>query len=156
MNTLLSNIAQERESLQNEIAVLGARIASTQEVLNVLYDKLSRLDKAEAALRGESLTVFQSVKPKVATVNPLEAPLKQEMTIKQMVLQILNDNPEGLVALDILDEIEIRFDKTYARTSLSPQLSRLFNDGKIHKRGKVWILGQSPFGSTLTEGEDLM
>ena len=62
-----------------------------------------------------------------------------------MVVAVLKDHPDGLVALDILKNINERFDKEYVRTSLSPQLTRLMNNGKVHKKGKTWLIGPSQF-----------
>lgn len=60
--------------------------------------------------------------------------------IKRLVLEVLGDNPIGLDALQILDKINQRASKPYMRTSLSPQLSRLKDDGYITLEGKIWRL----------------
>ena len=67
------------------------------------------------------------------------------MTIKQMVLDVLTGHTNGMIALDILSEINTGFDKSYIRSSLSPQLSRLRHQGLIHKSGKRWILGKDKY-----------
>jgi len=65
-----------------------------------------------------------------------------EPTIKEAVLEALAQRPEGMTALEILDEINKRyFDGKIVRTSLSPQLSRLKNDDKkVTLRGNRWHL----------------
>ena len=65
-----------------------------------------------------------------------------EPTIKEAVLEVLKHKPEGMTALEILDQINERyFNGKYVRTSLSPQLSRLKNDDKkITLRGNRWYL----------------
>lgn len=131
MDSLLSDIATKRRDAEAEIRALRARIES-------LMHDLSDLDKAEAAVRGQSLTVFQSLKPK-------QKPPKVYRTIKEMALAVLEDYPNGLVALDILSEINSRFEQSYVRTSLSPQLSRLRQGGFVHKSGKRWVLGKNRF-----------
>jgi hypothetical protein len=63
-------------------------------------------------------------------------------TIMQAVLEVLRQHPNGMTALEILEEINNRhFDGTIVRTSLSPQLSRLKDrDHKIILRGTRWFL----------------
>jgi hypothetical protein len=63
-------------------------------------------------------------------------------TIMNAVLEVLKQQPEGMTALEILDEINSRyFNGKYVRTSLSPQLSRLKDrDRKITLRGNRWYL----------------
>ncbi|KGJ65713.1 hypothetical protein BJA5080_08307 [Bradyrhizobium diazoefficiens SEMIA 5080] len=58
----------------------------------------------------------------------------------EAVLEVLNHKPNGMTALEILDEINAKyFGGTIVRTSLSPQLSRLKNrDGKLELRGDRW------------------
>ena len=140
MDTLIEYIASERKVVEDKIlsreatiAALSTQISVAQAEISILQSDLGRLDKAEAALRGQPLTVFKSVTP----------PKSGSPTIKKMALAVLTENPEGLAAIDILSKINARFSKSYSRTSLSPQLSRLFNDGEIHKRGKLWVLGPS-------------
>ena len=67
-----------------------------------------------------------------------------EATIKEMVIDILDKEDGDLTALAILDQINRRTGIDYPRTSLSPQLSRLKAEGKIHREGRYWSLGQDP------------
>jgi hypothetical protein len=67
------------------------------------------------------------------------------MTLKQAVVEVLQDNEHGLLALNILREINRRHNAGYVRASLSPQLSRLKQEGNIELTGRVWHLkGQVP------------
>lgn len=63
-------------------------------------------------------------------------------SIKDYVVQVLSDSQKGMVALDILAAINERFEKNYDRTSLSPQLSRLRQDGVLGLRGPIWYLAR--------------
>jgi hypothetical protein len=65
---------------------------------------------------------------------------RQPKTIKEAVLEILGRYPMGLTAMDILREINASLNTSYARTTLSPQLSRLKHEGKIMQSGIVWLL----------------
>lgn len=69
---------------------------------------------------------------------------KPPITIKQAVLQVLKEHPEGLIALDILKKINERHALGIVRTSLSPQLSRLKGDRKIVNRGNLWLRTPQP------------
>ena len=63
------------------------------------------------------------------------------ITIKEAILATLDHKPDGLTALEILDELNAKyFNGGLARTSLSPQLSRLKErDRKITLQGDHWI-----------------
>ncbi|GLQ22754.1 hypothetical protein GCM10007853_06280 [Algimonas ampicilliniresistens] len=139
MDDLLANIAAQRA----EIAI---KILDLQSTLDELYGDMSRLDKAEAAIRGQSLTGFKNLKPERAKREAAPEPYR---SIKQMVRLVLTDFPDGLIALDILSKINERFGKSFPRTSLSPQLSRLKQSGDIYKDGKRWVLA----GSNHREGD---
>lgn len=64
------------------------------------------------------------------------------LTLKEMILLTLRTRQRGADALTILDEINTRWNVGLERTSLSPQLSRLKNEGKLKLNGKVWHLAQ--------------
>lgn len=66
-----------------------------------------------------------------------------EATIKEAVLEILNDHAGGLTALDILAAVNRRLNVEYPRTSLSPQLSRLKAEGWVDLNGTFWSLAKS-------------
>ena len=149
VESVINIIDAERSKLEADLACLDVEIGERLAKRSILQSDLSRLDKAEAALKGQNLTAFKSVKQsdaKQAAIAP---------TIKMMVLEVLQDNPEGLVALKILERINKTYNRSYKRTSLSPQLTRLANEGKIHKRRKTWIFGPNPFGG-LHHGGDVM
>ena len=132
MDSLVTEIAQRRNAAKAEIEALRAEIIG-------LENDVSFYDKAEAEITGRSLTVFRSSSlDKRKMPEPLPIIYR---TIKQMILIVLEDYPKGIVALDILNEVNKRFDQEFPRTSLSPQLSRLRQSGDIHKSGKRWILG---------------
>jgi hypothetical protein len=61
-------------------------------------------------------------------------------TIMSDVLNILRKHPRGMIALDILAELNKEREYPLERTSLSPQLSRLKYAGYIDLRGSNWTL----------------
>ncbi len=111
---------------------------------------LKELDALEAAER----LYLESQKEKSSTSNswvptvpkqisfPLEAQGSQkEMTIKQMIVRLLEEEyPGGLTALEVLDQIQRRWKPTLMRTSLSPQLSRLSRGSIITNVNGKWFL----------------
>ena len=134
----MKSIAAQRSGLEAEKASLTAK-------LHEIEDHLTRLDKAEAALHGQGVNVYRTLKRDRARKGITEklVPDVKTPTIKQMVLVVLEGEPNGFTALTILKKINKRYGTNYVRTSLSPQLSRLMQANQIHKRGKRWVLGQS-------------
>jgi chromosome segregation ATPase len=114
-----------------------------------LADQLPAMSAAFNKLRQELVAMQATFN---ATANELEAideaikKLEQagssteHVTIMQAVLAVLEHKPNGMTALEILDEINAKyFNGTIVRTSLSPQLSRLKNRyEKIELRGNRW------------------
>jgi hypothetical protein len=135
-----------------------------QTLDDLLAQRLSDLIGSEAALRkalGENLNEQQKVRlaANAAGVNLIEPRVLQTLalpteptgampfrrhpslkTIKEAVVSVLNASLFGMTALEILEKIDTLHGMDYPRTSLSPQLSRLKNDGVIAKDGKIWRL----------------
>ena len=71
-----------------------------------------------------------------------------QATIKGAVLNVMlgdrlladENDPPGMTALEILDAVNRSLNTDYPRTSLSPQLSRLKEAGRIDRVGNRWIL----------------
>lgn len=101
-----------------------------------MREKLSALTKRIGALENE----LHEIEALIATLDSIQA--NTTPTIMQAVLEVLQDRPDGLTALEILDEINSRyFGGSIVRTSLSPQLSRLKDrDKKIELVGNKWFL----------------
>jgi chromosome segregation ATPase len=117
-----SEISGKRTPLIADIARLKETLAERQREL-AAWD--AELDQIQSALRA---------------IEETEA--KSHLTIKQAVIEVLKDHPEGMTALEILTQINTRyFAGEVVRTSLSPQLSRLKdNDGTIDLKGNKWFL----------------
>jgi len=67
-----------------------------------------------------------------------------EATIKDAVLEVLRESRQPMTALEILPFVNAKLGLDYPRTSLSPQLSRLKNDGLINRDGSLWSLAVLP------------
>lgn len=86
----------------------------------------------------------------------------EHWTLKQIAVQALRDHfPEGATANQLLDVLKAAYGREIERSSLSPQLSRLKEDGIIELDGKLWRLPQKRIeppiladgGSIVGEGE---
>jgi hypothetical protein len=117
-------IGRQLSQLRSERVALDRRLTE----VNAKIDELERAANAIGMVNG----LGESSRPKRGVL--------REGTIKDFVVKVLADHPEGLVALDILAQINARFGTKYPRTSLSPQLSRLGREGVLGRRGVVWYL----------------
>jgi hypothetical protein len=112
--TLTEFIARRRQEITVAEEVL-------KEQLRALVAERSRLARAATAITGKERRQPRGV-------------------IKRAVLETLEHAPEGMDALTILFTINYRLGSNFARTSLSPQLSRLKDDGFIILTRKIWKL----------------
>ncbi|APL94713.1 hypothetical protein EWH08_19730 [Sphingobium indicum] len=123
---------------------------STVDVLAALKRKLSEeLDHAiakVAAIEAEMAAVEAALAaiPQIESVEKAATPPSggRKMSVKAMVLDALERHfPQGASALDLLECFAKEYGRDdVARTSLSPQLTTLKNDGKIARDGMAWIL----------------
>lgn len=134
MTDLRLFMSQRKKEIREEYEPLGERRRAlrieldevTQRMLR-LKTELDEIEKAEQAIAGHEP----------------EPPM--ELTIKQAVVKVLEDEKRPLSAIQILAAINERyFDGKIARSSLSPQLSRLaHNDKKLKYDGRLWSLRSS-------------
>jgi hypothetical protein len=125
------------ESLAEFIARRRQEIAATEEVLkeqlHVLLQERLRLLRAEHAIIGTPVQTPYVPRQVKERRQPRGA-------IKRAILKTLENAPEGMDALTIVFTINCRAGSNFARTSVSPQLSRLKKDGFVIVTGKVWKL----------------
>ena len=94
-----------------------------------LKAELKQLKAAESAVAGASPeNTSGSVQP--------SAPTKR--TIKDMILGALDDFPHGARAEQIVLKIQEKFGEEIARSSMSPQLTRLKNDNLVVRENNLW------------------
>lgn len=67
-----------------------------------------------------------------------DAPTEAGMTIGEMAVALLRNNPIGMTSNQILSEIQALWVPDLARTSLSPPLSRLKKKGIIYLDEDLW------------------
>lgn len=112
---------------------IAGREAEIKEQMKALRTELAELKLAKSALdqtgSGQPQPVAQPTGP----------------TIKDMVREILKSDVLGLTSTQILREISERFGRDLERTSLSPQLSRMKQDGEVELIGETWSM-PLPFG----------
>lgn len=94
----------------------------------------------QKALKAE-LRDLQIVKNALESQNTSESSKVQggALTIKEMARDVLSHQPNGLNSSGILDGIKKTFGRDVERTSLSPQLSRLKDEGELAFDGEVWF-----------------
>lgn len=110
-------------TLRDFIAQREAEIRDQQKALKA---ELRDLQIAKNALESQSGS--ESSKAQGTT-----------LTIKEMAREVLSHQPNGLNSSGILDGIKKTFGRDVERTSLSPQLSRLKDDGELALDGDVWF-----------------
>lgn len=121
------------------------RAQELEELLEPLRHQQHDLQAKIRAYERE-LSDLQSAAKAIGIVNRIEKPLgvtrrtAPKLTIKEAILEVLQDYPDGLIALDLLPKINDRFSWKMARETLSPQLSRLKQEGKLLYREGVWTL----------------
>ena len=114
-----------------------------------LKKELAELDTAEAVYRrsGARMVTAQAALPITPPPRTEKLP-----AIKEMILAVLAEAGfTGLSAINILDRIRERWHPDMARTTLSPQLSRLKVESQIVNQDRVWKLAD--FGEPPDETE---
>lgn len=109
--------------LETSTASLRSELSAQDAKLRSLAKELSDIERALHALGKKAKS-------------------ETEITIKEAILLLLADAPNGLTSAEILQAINDRhFAGTVVRTSMSPQLARLKNeDHKIRQRGERYFL----------------
>lgn len=108
------------------------------------------LEDAAAKMRRELGSTDAKIKQLLKTEADLERAIqalgkrqrmKSEITIKDAILLLLADAPQGLTSNELLTALNDRFFRELERTSMSPQLTRLKNkDRKIRSKGDRYVL----------------
>lgn len=117
----------QHESLRDFLAKHEALIKYQISSLN---DEMKNIKMAIEAL-DEQKNIKMQTKP-------------SKMTIKEIALLALSDEPKGLQTKEILEVFQKRFGVAIKRCSLQPQLSRLIKAGKLGRYKGVYFL--SPHG----------
>lgn len=123
MSPTNSYLARQRARLEKEIALLHAELTR----IKIAQQAIARLEPSPKNADG------------VKRVNGAHSHNSSDTkSIKEMVLEVLKEVPEGIKAIDLLESINAVYSVKLERTSLSPQLSRLKKEEKIFKKGLLW------------------
>jgi hypothetical protein len=154
----MSNV---REMLDRHEKELAAKLQALRDMITPVEQELLDVRLAKAALQREAAASRQ---PQLALAKPgmlqvhdavsgsTAAPIVQttdatrspyyRFTFKELVLKALAEHfPQGATANQMLDLFENVWGRSdVVRTSLSPQLSRLKDENRIFREGRVWHL----------------
>jgi len=159
-----------RDFLKNREAELVAKIDDLRRELNPLEAELAEVRRAQGAIGMTELREGESINAALAR-NPrlwhfMQTPRKPDgeivridlgtlpsapettalygrMTMKELVVKALDEHfPHGATTRQLLDFFRDAWGRDIERTSLSPQLTRLYQEGKIGRvQGlKEWYL----------------
>jgi hypothetical protein len=118
-----------RQFIERRLEELQEQERPLREKLDEIVMERRELEKTIKLIGADGIVTFAT-----------ERGENQVKTIKEAIIEVLTAKPNGLAALDILKELNLKMDRRYSRTSLSPQLSRLKRDGKVRQSGIVWSL----------------
>jgi hypothetical protein len=132
-----------RDFLSARRSELEAKLAELESEMLPLRRELDEISSAQVALA--LMPGAEPPKPQFRSLlavapNRESKPPIRPGSIKAMVISVLGDRPDGATANEILVLMNNRFGAACSRPSLSPQLSRLKDDGWVNLTGKVWIL----------------
>ncbi len=131
MVDFLKQLRERKLQLKRELADI--------EIAERLFRQLSDGEKSEQ-------TYLPLIMPSVTETQP--------KTIKKMVVKLLQETwPQGYTARELLENIRVRWNAGLERTSLSPQLTRLKNDGEIINEHNVWKLNRDGQGDNEPSNE---
>jgi glucose-6-phosphate-specific signal transduction histidine kinase len=134
----------EKESLaqfvKRSLADLDAMEASLRTQLSKVLAQKEQLKRA-ASIADEVVAPTQSGGLPLVSRRPRRL---KGMTLKEAIVEILNQRGHGLTASEILMELNNRHGTDFARESLSPQISRLRQEGHLELTDRIWHLKNQP------------
>jgi hypothetical protein len=146
MSTLRQLLLHRRSEVDRDMQkAMNAAAAPFLEEMREIDAALSAINTARSQvppLEDQAALIEAEAPAEQQPSTPREKTRAIGLTLKEMILLTLRTRHRGADALTILDEINARWNIGLERTSLSPQLSRLKSEGKLHLIGKVWSLAQ--------------
>ncbi|MCB8837363.1 hypothetical protein [Aurantimonas sp. VKM B-3413] len=135
-------IAQRRaelEALEAEARRKLDWIVAEREILDRMSDAAGVFELPVAATQRGSV----AKKAEPGDAKPRRIQRAKTSTIKMAVLKVLESEPNGLTAPEMLPLVNESLGIEYPRSSLSPQLSRLKAEGDLVLAGKKWVLSKT-------------
>jgi hypothetical protein len=136
MSSIKDYLADRLRKLEDSLVPLREELSKTQGKIEQIEREL-----ADARNAARAIGIANGLRRTALGVTRRRAP---KATIKEAVLTILADYPEGLLALDLLAKINARYDWNIVRESLSPQLTRLKRAHKVANTDRLWHLPGDP------------
>jgi hypothetical protein len=136
----LQEFLKSREiDLLEEISVIYAQIKTLQETLPLLENELAAIRRARAAA-GIPNVESEGAFGDLSTLSPYD-----HLTMKELVVKALNEHfVHGATTKQLIQFFRDAWSRIIERTNLSPQLSRLYQEGTIGRASgrKEWHLMQ--------------
>lgn len=117
---------------------MSKEIEKIEDLIRFHSEELQRLTRARNDYLRAAAELAEAIK--TDSIRDLRKDKPAGKTIKEHVLDILEENRAGLHWREILKMLRIRYSPELVRTSLSPQLSRLKYEGKIYSERGIWRL----------------
>lgn len=137
----------EKESLaqfvKRSLAELDARETDLRAQLSKILAQKDQLKRA-ASIAEEVVAFTPVVQSTLTNRRPRRL---RGMTLKEAIVEILEQRGHGLAASEILRELNSRHGTDFARESLSPQISRLRQEGHLELTDRIWHLRGQPITS---------
>ena len=121
---------------------ISRRRLEIEEEEGPLKEHLRSLMLEKVQLRKAAIAAGIEDKPLAEPDRPRITRKVQTGTIKEAVIAILAEAGEGMTAGDLLVRLNERNNSALIRSSLSPQLSRLKQEGHIFLTGRIWHLAE--------------
>jgi len=131
-----SPMSNLRDFLARREGELEQRIKEIEAELRPLRMELLEVKRAQHAILGP----FDRP-PTNPPGSPIEDNPFDRLTLKEMVRKALQEHfQNGATALELLAFFKSKWGRDVPRPSLSPQLSRLKEEGILDLKGRVWLL----------------
>jgi hypothetical protein len=123
-------LVQQEHALRKQLKAIQSELQKVEAARQAIRKVEARKDK-ENSLRAEQREVIHLRAKKPET----------NMTIKAMVFELLKGLPEGASAEELIERIAEDYKTEVPRTSISPQLSRMKDDGVLRRtENGIWLL----------------
>jgi hypothetical protein len=125
--TLADFLARDRERLTKEREAIFSQQHELEQKLGEINNEMRAIDAYEAAKNGKQAAPRQQPK----------SPGSRRTGIRDDVLKVVSDNPDGLTRDGVLLKMGIKGDKS-ATASVSQALTALSKTNKVSKDGRTY------------------
>lgn len=137
---------------------LDREVETLRAHLKALQEEQRQIDAGLRAMTGILLTPSGADASRQAVIHHarMANPDADKRTIKQLVMEALQGHfAGGATANELLDYFAREYGRDdIVRTSLSPQLSRLKEEGKIRRERRVWLYNEDEFDALFGDDDD--